>query len=75
MALSDELAELRKPVLTCGVCRWYAEQSETDRAEFDGALADGVPMSAVFKVCKNHGLGINESTFRKHVHGCGAAKS
>jgi len=75
MSLSDELAELRKPVPKCGVCRWRDELSEADRAEFDACLDDGVPAAAVHRVCKQNGLDRNESSFRKHIRECHKAKS
>jgi len=75
MALSDELAELRKPVPKCGVCRWLDELPEADRAEFDACLDAGVSGSAVYRVCKENGLDRNESSFRKHIRECRKAKS
>lgn len=74
MALSDELAELRKPVPTCGVCRWLDELPEADRTEFDACLDAGVSGAAVYRVCKEHGLRLNESTFRKHARECHKGK-
>lgn len=68
MSLSDELADLRKPVLTCRVCRWYAAQSEDDRAEFDSCVASGrVQKKALLGVCRGHGLDCSDSTFREHI--------
>lgn len=67
MSLSDELAELRKPVPTCSVCRWYAEQSEADRAEFDECREAGVSAVSLLEVCARHGLGAKISAFRSHL--------
>lgn len=66
MSLSEQLAELRKPVANCAICRWYNEQSGADRAEFDACITSGVPSSVLLEVCHQHGLDAQISSFRNH---------
>lgn len=74
MSLSDDLAGLRAPTITCGTCRWLAEQTEADRAEFDACvkncLEGSTSRSALHSVCRQHGLTVQISAFQSHINRC-----
>ena len=74
MSLSDQLAALRAPAITCGTCRWLAEQTDADRAEFDACvqscLEGGMSRNALHAVCQQHGLTVQISAFQNHINKC-----
>lgn len=70
MSLSEDLAQLRADVggENCRTCRWYKQQPEKVRAEFDACVEDPrVTKAALLEACVKHGLTACQTQFGVHI--------
>lgn len=52
MGLSERLGPVRQAAnSSCGVCRWYAELDDTDKADFTDWLASGGGVQTLWRAC------------------------
>ena len=71
MSLADELMnEQPRSRMVCGTCKWYDGLEPADKADFDGWLAAGKEVTALWRACKRlpgNPYLLARCSFAKHV--------